>query len=210
MPTKRGFTLIEILIATAIFAIVALSLYAAYQTGISSYRKIDATLNLYRAAGITFSRIESGLKNAVIYSVDDSGFSGDKTSLDFLAALNVFDRDLGFSKRLCRLNYSFGQDGLALTTYYGEDAFKEGANGQLGRLASGIKEVSFQFYPALKPEEGSQPAPIANWPQDEKDKSLPIAVEIKLLISGNDNQAPIEFKKIVALPLSYVNDNATP
>jgi type II secretory pathway component PulJ len=82
--------LIEFLIATAIFSIIIVSVYASFQTGILSYRGIDAAFQTYQTARVVLNRLESDIKNSFAYFPEDSQFKGNSCEIEFLGVIDKF------------------------------------------------------------------------------------------------------------------------
>jgi prepilin-type N-terminal cleavage/methylation domain-containing protein len=207
IKTRRGFTLIEILIASSIFSLVILGLYSAFQTGIFAYNRIDSAFNIYQTARILFNRMESDLKNSFIYSEDDSKFQGTGSGLEFFSAVDSFTESTSVVA-ICRIKYYLEADSLKRSCQQGLDALQDGADIEGEELSADVKEVSLQYAYS----KGIKDKPFEwqdSWPQEnvpESKKTLPLAVKIKLSLIERDRHKKetqvVEFTKIVLLPLS--------
>jgi len=207
IKTRRGFTLIEILIASSIFSIVILGLYSAFQTGLFSSDRIDSAFNIYQTARIALNRMESDLKNSFVYFEDDAKFQGTGSTLQFFSILDSF-AETKTVESVCRIQYYLEQGTLKRSCQLGLDALKDDAQIQGEELASGVKEISLQY----AYNKGVKDKPFEwqdSWPQEsdpESQKNLPIAVQIKLKLIEKDRSnrelGLVEFTKTVVLPLS--------
>lgn len=199
----HGLTLIELLIATAIFSIIILSIYSAFQIGILSYHKIDSAFEVYQMARLVLNRIALDLRNTFIYAQDNSRFEGDETNMVFFSGLDSFSEGKMFLD-LCRIKYSLAEEKLKRSSYKGLNALN--AKDPDGESFYEVKNISFQYaYATDKPDKPYDWQTA--WPKDESQKNaLPQAVKIKLSLLEKDKRQEeqarvIEFNKIIALPL---------
>ncbi|MCX5715091.1 MAG: prepilin-type N-terminal cleavage/methylation domain-containing protein, partial [Candidatus Omnitrophica bacterium] len=68
MKKTKAFSLVELLIASAIFAVVMVSIYSAFRTGIFGYKNIRENIEIYQSARFILERINLDLRNAFAYS----------------------------------------------------------------------------------------------------------------------------------------------
>jgi len=203
-----SFTLVELLISISIFALIILSLYSAFQTGFLSYNRIDSAFNIYQTARLILNRIDLDLKNAFIYSRDDSRFRGNAGALEFFSIADSFQKGETFSY-FCRIRYESNNQILNRVFYQNLEAVKEDSVLEGEELSPDVKEISFQY--AYKSPDPSKPFDWQDsWPKEgdtNQKKDLPLAVKIKLsLIEKNKQQEHIvEFSRTVALPLTEQN-----
>ncbi len=213
---KKGFTLIELLISAAIFSIIVLSIYSAFQTGILSYNKLDSSFDLYQTARIVFNKIERDLRNSFVYRTDDSKFKGQSQQLDFFSRLDLINPQAEVYPEICRIIYELNGGILKRACYKGLDALVEDASAldiQADELAGQIKALTFEYAFTVKnPSEKCYDWQEV-WPQDndkDQESSLPLAVRITLVLSETKlkpNQQPkdLEFIKIISLPVRDLN-----
>lgn len=198
---KRAFTLIELLIASAISTVVIISLYSAFQTGILSYKRIDAASEAYQDARILFARLEIDLRNAFKYLQEDSGFIGNTDSLEFYSILDYYANGKP-ETNVCRLKYILGASNMERYCYKGIDSLKPEVELAADKICPNIRALFFSYaYPTgqlNKPYEWSQVWP----PEKSQANSLPLAVRIKLtLVEKGSRQNTVEFTKTVPLLL---------
>jgi len=206
MRKSSGLTLIELLIASSIFAIIMASVYSAFYGGFLGYRKMDASFEVYQSARTIFSRIESDLRNSFAYTKDDSKFHGSDANMDFFSIKELFVKDNSFID-ICKIKYEKADTKLKRTYYRSLEALKDDVVVEPQVLAPEIKEISFEYAYATgnadKPYEWQ-----TSWPKcKEQTPTLPLAVKIKLSLVWPDKDKkadakPIEFSRVVSLPLS--------
>jgi len=204
---KNAFTLVELLISTAILCVITLSLYSAFATGILSYNRIDSAFNTFQEARIIFNRMELDLKNTFIYSEINPGlqFKGTGKNLSFFSVIDTYEKDKIF-RNICRVEYSLSSNSLKRACQYGLGALVKTPAPQGEEISENVKDISFAYgLPTGKAEN-----PI-EWRDSWNDKNadlqpglLPEAVKIKLTLMEKDNQnnsKGIEFVKTLSLPL---------
>lgn len=214
MINRRAFTLIELLIAAAIFSIIVLSLYSAFHSGFLSYRRIDSSVTLYQSARILLDRMQKDLENSFSYSSDDSKFIGQASSLEFFSIIDSFEDAKSLSS-ICKLAYFSEDRTLKRSCSRGLDILDENKELEPEGLAYDVKEISFQYaYPTNNPEDPFQWQDT--WPSRENPEQktdLPTAVRIKLSLiekQGLEKEVgTVEFERIVPLKLSKTNPPLT-
>lgn len=205
---NRAFTLIEILIASAIFSVVALSIYSAFQAGILSYRKIDSSSEIFQSARISLAKIELDLKNSFAYLASDNKaqFSGNTDSMEFLTAADYY-KDASSNPAIFRVKYSWNDSSKSLTRSYamGLNALKADMAEEPAVLAGNVRNLSFEY--AYKNNNAliwQQSWPSQDDPglTSQQEKVIPLAVRIKLSLEKNSADAAeetVDFIKIVPL-----------
>jgi len=200
ITNKKSFTLIELLIAVTITAVIILSVYSAFSTGILAYKKIDSAFDNFQEVRIILNRLETDLKNSFAYSKESSFFKGSASTLDFFNVSQIYDKDKQYSD-VCRIKYELDGSSLKRTAYSGLTALTEDENVKPQDFSSSIKNINFEY--AYISEGEKKDILWQNvWPQkDEQAKQLPLAVRVKLLLINTEakQQKLLEFTKIIAL-----------
>lgn len=198
-----AFTLVELLIASAIFVVVMLSLYSAFQTGIISYRRLDTSFAVYQTARAALNRLEADLKNSFAYS--DSGgksrFSGTSDSLDFFTVIDSF-RQGQLQTEVCRAVYSYRDNSLIRRSFQGLDSLKDDSQSAEAVLALNIENLNFRYLNFTAGEGAAYQWQDA-WPgggqEEQQEQALPAAVMITFAVSPGSGEKP-QFSKIIPLP----------
>jgi len=216
---KKGFTLLEILIAIALFAALVSMLYPAY---IGTFRNIDITESygtVYRMARIALERISEDLECACLPNATEDSDSDQAQSQVFLGKGSVIDgRDADNLRFISEKHISFNGDktsGKGLIKYYikqneGEDSFilyrsdnlelenqPEDETGGLV-LCEGLNSINF-FY---QDENGDR---YDYWDSSSEPFKgrLPAMVSVELeFMNQSDPASPIKFITSVSLPLA--------
>jgi len=230
MRGKDGFTLMEILIAIFILAVVLSMLYAAY-TG--TFRNIDETASradMYEMARIALDRMVEDLQCAYL-----SPSKEEETSEEEQSSMTRFVGVLGETdgKRTDSLRFS----SRAHLVFYAEDAeldqteitYEVGESDEEGRFAlfrsdtpaltilseeetqgavlcEGLHALSLTYYDATGEAYDSWDSM-----EDNFKEKLPARVSILLeFVNPLDPETPVRFFTSVALPMSGVEDEKAP
>jgi prepilin-type N-terminal cleavage/methylation domain-containing protein len=201
MIKKKSFTLIEVLIATSIIAIVAASLYSAFYTGILSYRKLDAEFETYQTARVILNRLEADLKNSFAYTEADPKFFGQKDFLEFFNVINIYSSGKSYPA-VCRVKYELEGRALKRSYFPGLRALASEAEPVSEELTSSIQGISFEYALGLDRPDNPYLWQEA-WSEEQIKKTpLPLAVKVKLSLAGGtsrDKVSAVEFVKIIPL-----------
>jgi general secretion pathway protein J len=220
---REGFTLLEILLAIFIFAIVLSTLYAAY-TG--TFRNIDETesqADIYRMARIALERIAEDVESAYMPSHDVGLKTDGKTSqpatfvgetaqisdrsadtLLFLSRAHLVFEEEEKNATVARIAYDVRQseEDEEVFLLYRSDTpgFEEGPEQGAGGLVlcDGLHAVDFIYYDG----EGQEYDRWDSTNEEFKDR-LPAMVSIVLeFVNKRNPEAPLKFVSAVALPLA--------
>ena len=191
MKKQKAFTLVEILIASLIFTVVMVSIYAAFHSGIFGYRSINESIDTYQAARAILERLNTDLRNSFAYSSENTKFTGAEKEMAFLALVDSYPEFASVSykseggklMRLCKKN---------------QEALKENSEIKPKELAGNL-EIGFEY--GYLPE-GQQEIKFNDcWPIElnETNKLLPQAVRVSLTIKGKIEQS---FERTIYLTLA--------
>ncbi|MBI2082785.1 MAG: prepilin-type N-terminal cleavage/methylation domain-containing protein [Deltaproteobacteria bacterium] len=199
---QRGFTLIEVLIAITLLAIISLLVWQAAGTTFASKERFDTRYEIFQSAGLSLQQMTKELESAYLYSTPDflgrSGAGeqrvktvfigsdeGDQDSLTFTTLTHV--RYLKDSKESDQAEVSYFLEPdeeseqelwvLKKREQSPPDAdSKEG--GRTSILFKGISELNFRYFDSVKGEF------VESWDSSSLDNinKLPRAVEILLIV----------------------------
>ncbi|MDD5584728.1 MAG: type II secretion system protein GspJ [Candidatus Omnitrophica bacterium] len=202
---QKGFTLVELLVVVSIVSLIGVGLYSAFHTGLLSYRKIDATSQIYQNGRITFQRLQRDLANALIWHPEDSKFIGQATALDFFGVTDDYHEG-NLTHTICHTRYELTGGVLERTCFMGLEALTQSSTPVAQKFCDNVKEISFQYAAKAVDTDISYQWQNA-WPRENSEgqmKTLPLAVKVKLVIAHQGEQGreeTAEFNTIIPLPL---------
>lgn len=152
MKNSKGFTLIEILIAIVLLAVISLLLWQSMGSAIGSKDRSEKRDQAYRGASLAVDRIARDLSMAVLYtSMDFLGVSGSAEQMmkSVLIGTNEGDQDKLTFDTISHVRYlkDMKESDLAEVTYFLE---KED-------LEEGVEDEAMSGLHALKKREKSPP-----------------------------------------------------
>lgn len=109
---QKGFTLVELLAATSLLAIVLGSLYMSFQTGLAAYARSEKNLVEGREGDIFLIQLEEELKNVFPYFLVP--FVGNQSSVAFPLRHTHYTSE-GIEESVCRIEYRFEKGDLVRT-----------------------------------------------------------------------------------------------
>jgi type II secretion system protein J len=226
---SRGFTLLEILVAVAIFAAIASILYSSYAGTFRAIEYTESQSEIYNMARIALERMTEDLESAYI----PAGVRDPENEDDILRSIGFFGedreidgRDADNIKFLSGKHIVFddyGKGGKARIAYYIKEHEEEEGfvlyrsdTGELNNrpdedsgglvLCEGLYSVDFMYH-------GENGEFYDNWNSSVEPlkNRLPVMLSIELeFIYGFDNESPIKFMTSVALPLARIDYDKGP
>lgn len=166
---SKTLTLIEVLVAVAIFSSLSVSLYLLLRSGIVVRKRIESEYGGLQNIYLHLERIGQELRNVIIFTQNDTGFSGSRSEVRFYSLL--FDYPSSMPKIL-KISYRFRDNTLFKTV---EEPFKEEPQKTFA-LCKNIKQLKFYYY--YKEKEWKD-----TW---ENREILPKGVKIELILKGKN------------------------
>lgn len=189
---KRGFTMVEVLMVTAIFASIGLAVFSCLSNGLKLWTRSQQAI-VEEDAVIFFDRFSTDLRNAFMYS--QISFEGEQNRIAFPTVVYTSADQAssraseGHVDQIGLVRYSFDASGGRIIREQGN--YSQATRGALGPAkveVSGVKEVKFRyFYPG-----STDPFLTA-----QNDKVLPAGVEVEIRFSGEDEKM---LKRYVPIP----------
>jgi len=219
--SPRGFTLLEILVATSILSIVLAILYGVFSQTLSSKRIAEDRAALSRTARVVLLRMGEDIQASFPFAPGDARFVGTtrrtstfpQGSLSFTSFVNAQLTDVGREGDWSEIVYDLVPDPSAPTlwqlvrrVYFGSDSVRDVQRGeqeaQVSPLLSRVKGLRFRFFDGHTWSE--------NWGGDRTKARVPQAVEVELTLalaetSGRQHTEPFAsavFSTLVDLPLA--------
>ena len=186
---SKGFTLVEILVALAILAMIVASTFTIFRSASKSWQKGETRRERYQNARIAISRMGAEISHAVINSNPLCRFTGDKNKLSFVSFVStdagVFELSeveywLDSAKRLLIRNDEIDPD-YDFTTYGHSDI-----------LSDNIRELEFSYFDGLVWQDAWNPDRTSGF-------GLPKAVKIKIKVEDKKDTEGEIFEIIARL-----------
>lgn len=218
---RRGLTLVEILVVSVIFAIIATSLFVVFKAGLDSWRRSQAHLEVYQNARAALDMMTRELSaaylnvnnNAITFKGFNSGgiapswgwkpnSGGDEVY--FIAALNPALNDPNAKFELCKVGYWLDNNTHQLMRYYyaqtgaSPDYNFGSVNGTSSKIAFNIAELTLQYFDSTGATSDVWDSTNAANPQQLNKK--PSKVEITLKIQEPNSAKTQTFTTGVYIP----------
>lgn len=196
---KSAFSLVELLIASAIFVVVMVAVYSAMHAGMFGYKNIEENLDFYQAARQIIGRIDLDLRDAFIFgdSNNYTGFSGDNSKISFFTLVDTFSSD-SLKQDIAFVSYESEDNKLLRLCRKNGEAFNENSEIPPDQMMQSAEiKFSYGFLPAGRQEIIFKD----NWAldSDKEKKALPCAVKVSLTLKGKTEQI---FTRTIYLPLA--------
>ena len=186
---ERAFTLVEVLIALAILAMIVVSTFTIFRSASKSWQKGETRSERYQNARNAIYRISTEISQAVINSNPLCKFTGDKNKISFFSfvstesgvfELSELEYRLDGAKKLLMRNDDVDPD-YDFTTYDHSDA-----------LSENISELEFSYFDGV--------AWTDTWNSDQSlGVGLPKAVKIKIKVEDKKSKEGEIFEVIARL-----------
>ncbi|MFH0810310.1 MAG: prepilin-type N-terminal cleavage/methylation domain-containing protein [Pseudomonadota bacterium] len=216
---QSGFTLLELMIAVAVLAVVLVVVYQSYRLCTKTVIAAEEQSEVYQSARIVLRRLGEDLMSAYLplASPDDEegdeetpdagpdngpafvavdGGSGAEAhdSLEFASTANLA-RGAAGQAELVVVHYALeprGKEGR-LSLVRSTDADPEGSQGV--EMAPNVKGLDFRFFNATGEE-------FQEWDSTDS-HALPATVQIVLTLGGEGDEPGVTFTTAVAIPLAW-------
>lgn len=203
---QGGFTIVEILIALAIGAIVLSALYWAYTAVVGTMGNCRQVSDLYQTARVVLSNLRREISGAYqpLFAEDELLFEGrdgwsrglENDSLNLISAtcLKGAEEEVGYDSFELGYYLGEGSDSGYLKTrrlpfYNLEEPFTEGEE---LILAEDIRSLDFKYFDGEEWKE--------EWNPDGEDY-LPLAIRITIGLGEEDDESPRLFSTTAYLPM---------
>jgi len=191
---KAGFTFIELMVVSSIFAVIAVAVYSTFGIGIFAWKKSQNTQNLLQDIRLSLDKMAQDLENAVLYSKEAgfSNFTGEKNKISFYSLVEVFS-SLPPHSELRKITYSLNGNVLQRLEQTYPEYLREEEQRLPEEIANQISNLNFSY--CYSDEEAQPPY---KW-KDTWDslQVIPQAVKIELELGI---EKAVTFTKYVFIP----------
>ncbi len=211
-----GFTLMELLVASAVLSIVLSSVYILFHSSIRTWKRLETGINPEQDARLVMRLISRDVNNLIAPA--GHLFEGDKHSMTLFTTVEPFDKDSGEGAHLMRIEYRYDRTNKEIER---EEAVVEtalpkfppaGKELDRGRIkvkkkkkftiASGVEdfEISYIWVPVTESETLDQPPPPVEPVRMDQHKLcwwLPQGIEVKFSLKDPDNsEGKVEYSEV--------------
>ncbi len=192
---KNAFTLIEILVATFIFAFLIMGLYFIFDKSHSGWEKGNARLEQYQKAREFLNILNREIKSVFISSSNKNiVFRGNEHEILFMCSTNVPNRKGEYD--LKEVEYRLSGNQLKRRV---KSVFDKKSNlGRISILASNIAELKFSYHNG----KNWQKTWDSKKDRSKKDFILPQAIRVEIVVKG-ESVMPLTFSTVISIPVSH-------
>ena len=200
VPSKRGFTLIELVLVTAILAVIGMAVYGTFSNGLNIWEKVTED-SVEEDIYLFFEKISVDLRNS--FKLTGLRFKGGKTKVSFPSKIKYKGED-GLENTIGEITYYIDQKKKTLMrreANYSEVYRKK--PGFVRILSENISSLQFKYY--VYEEKYKKYAWVTDWQLSDEffgevvEETLPLVVKIEIGIPGEKGER--KFVKTVQLPM---------
>ena len=200
VPSKRGFTLIELVLVTAILAVIGMAVYGTFSNGLNIWEKVTED-SVEEDIYLFFEKISVDLRNS--FKLTGLRFKGGKTKVSFPSMIKYKGED-GLENTIGEVTYYIDRKKKALMrreANYSEIYRKK--PGSVRMLSENISSLQFKYY--VYEEKYKKYAWVTDWQLSDEyfgevvEETLPLVVKIEIGIPGEKGEQ--KFVKTVQLPM---------
>src|SRR5262249_34826775 len=209
---SRGFTLLEVLVASAILSLVLAALYSVFSRTLASKRLAEGRADRCRSARIVLLRLGEVVQASLPFTRGNSHFSGEtrrahafpEGALSFVSFAHTLVSSAGRESDLNEVGYTLLPDPDMVGSYrlvrrvnldpgVADPAADRSPNREEYPLLSRVRGLRLRFFDGRAWRE--------EWGQDDTRDKLPQAVEATLYMQDSQ-EAVAEFSTVIDLPLA--------
>ena len=115
MSARKGFTLVELLVAMTVFSVVMTAVYTAFHTGARVWRYGEENMQMFQDARVALTLVSRELRCAfpeaghLFYGEDDRSGDKDNDRIEFFAVRPPLQPGKGQEARILRIAYHIDQ-----------------------------------------------------------------------------------------------------
>lgn len=196
-----GFTLIEILISTAIIFLVAIAVYSVFASGIGIWRRVNQSGSYERDIRLVSEKLSRELRNTFNFSnitFEGIVFEGTEDSIAFAALVKNSSYEESPQYEVGRISYFLNEENVFCRQQETYPQFFQGEKiGEWDELISEVSRLNFS-YCYLDNATGEYKWKD-RWLKEEQD-SIPQAVKLELVFKKRSGQE-MEFARTIFIPI---------
>ena len=211
-PLTGGFTLLEVLVASAILGLVLAALYGVFSRTLASQRSAEERAAHSRSARIALLRMGEDLQASLPLTRENSRFRGEtrratafpEGALSFVSFAQTPVSSAGHESDVNEVGYALFPDPQALGFYYlmrrvnpdpgvADPGAEQSLHAEVYPLLSHVRGLRLRFFDGRAWREA--------WGQDDTHAKLPRAVAATLYVQDSHGEV-LEFSTVIDLPLA--------
>lgn len=187
LSVKKGFTLLELLLALGITVVVLVLSYSTFRVGLISYSRLDNQSLIYYNLRGGLYKMRKELSGAFLFDYRKEGknhclgFEGAQEELSFVTLINSKDSEGNIFVGVAKVFYKYENKKLLRAFLKGRDVLNTNASPQYQVFLANISALEFSYAAGKSSATSSLVWKSEFTGKDEKDNSiLPGAVRIKV------------------------------
>lgn len=177
--TNHGFTLLELLLAISISALVLVSAYSGLRIGWLGYQRLDGQIQSYQSGRGGFSRLAKDLGNSFLFDASDDSrvaFSGTQGEMSFATLVRSKNKEGLNYVEIAKVFYKFEEKNLLRAYIKGKALLNPDLEPEYEVFLTDLTGLAFSY----ATRESAGPASLS-WKDRWTDKTmLPAAVRLQL------------------------------
>jgi len=214
---RRGFTLLELILAAGIVAILMLSLYTALHTAYKARAAMNTASARVRTARIALDLIEQNLKSALppnarttATAVLAGPFQGTQNEIDLYCLAHDYGNDTDPLSDGMRYVTIMMDSSTATTAVNGQALVQKVTRNLLPAapvdpveetLATNVTAFTVRYYDGVNWAD--------TWDSTQQNNALPVAVEVTVTVQPSAKDQPYTLMRTIALPCGVNINNQT-
>jgi len=184
-----GFTLLELLIAVALTAVIALAIFGTWTQGIRVWERANQAQFEDREVRFVLETMAKELRNSFLFT--GMAFSGTGKEVSFPQMIHITGLTEISQREIGRVSYSFNPDEQALIRH--QIGWFQSQTPEAEEVVSGAKDLKITYYQFDREDETYQ------WKEEWNDEEKqPLGVRVEL--TREDKEEVKTWVKTVALP----------
>jgi len=211
MKKNKGFTFVELTIATVVFSVAAVAIYACFNTGVLAWRKGEVSSSVYQDARAALELMATDLRSSL--ASEKWNFQGSAQAVNFVSLSRPFWQKAVDVESMRKISYRVEEDKLLRsredirTLLTGAETEQEVETQQeAGELLQFVESLKFEYYYKDPASEGKFLWRDAWDVPEDAPKAVKITIALKPEIEGRRQAGPgrVQFSKHVIIPTGII------
>ena len=198
---QRGFTIMEMLLALTLFAIVITASVGVFSMGIQIWRRSQGRSNAEQKALLGLMRFGKEVRSMIKTGEETLRGSGDERSISFPALIPVQEEQEKEKIQYGRIHYQwdYASESLCRGVETATDIYRKSSSNCVP-VAEHIKNLRFRYW--LYNSIGKSYSWFDRWDENEPPKAISISIEMQSQFSEEKNPLKHEFNQTFVIPVA--------